>query len=378
MNPKLLKLSGCAVLFYVLIGFCFPAGASAQVLFEKTTVWQEKENGNFTHFVYGLTVTRKGSVLAFAEARIANGSDHGAHHIVMKRSTDKGKSFGASQILVESVNGQCWANPTALVDRKTGNLFLFYALNEHNAQSRVFYKQSKNDGKTWSAPVEITALFSPNKHEWTFHLPGPGHGIQLKDGRLVVPVWHRKSIAFPASQRNYGVNVIFSDNGGKSWHLGGETPVGQLNESQVVEKENGELLFIGRTVAGFKGSYQAKLISQDRGMSWPDTLAYDTQLTGRVCDIGLTRYGFRPNVILVSQPASAKARERLTIRMSLDEGNTWPVSKVLEPGLATYSDLAVLPDKTVICLFGTGAGPTKAVSLVRFNLEWLTSTSPAR
>jgi sialidase-1 len=375
MNIKLMNMNFSTLRrrmgLYLIANLVFFNIAEAQSIFNTATLWKENENGYFTHFVYGLSVTKKGSVLAFAEARIKDGSDHGAHHIVMKRSTDKGKSFSESKILVESMNGESWANPTALVEKKSGKIFLFYALNMDNEKSRVFYKESKNDGKSWSDPTEITSMFSSNKRGWTFHLPGPGHGIQLRDGRLIVPVWHRKSISFPSEQRAYGVNFIYSDNRGKSWNLGGETPVGELNESQMVQKENGDLLFIGRTINGSKGSYQAKLVSKDGGISWPGILEYDEQLVGRACDIGLVRYCLKPNIILVSQPASLSKREKLTIRMSEDDGNTWRVSKVLDPGLTTYSDLAVLPDKTVICLYGTGSGPTKAVSIARFNLNWL-------
>src|SRR5690606_2145358 len=109
-----------------------------------------------------------------------------------------GRDFLSSSIIVESKNGQSWANPTVVQDRKTNEIFLFYALNHKNTHTEVFYKTSNDDGITWSAPKEITSLFVDNRHGWTFHLPGPGHGIQLKHKRLVVPVWHRKCINLPA------------------------------------------------------------------------------------------------------------------------------------------------------------------------------------
>jgi sialidase-1 len=380
MNLKLKKVFRHQALWCVFLFMICPGLGAAQAILESTTVWQQNENNIFTHFVYGLSVTKKGTILSFSEARIHDGTDHGAHHIVMKRSTDKGASFSASQILVKSENGQCWANPTALVENKTGAIFLFYALNEHNAQSRVFYKKSKNEGRSWSAPMEVTSLFTGNKHEWTFHLPGPGHGIQLKDGRLIVPIWHRKPISFPAKQRNYDVNFIYSDDRGKSWKLGGETPVGELNESQLVEKENGDLLFLGRTITGNKGAYQAKLMSKDRGITWSDSLEYAAQLTGRVCDIGMTGFSWKPNIMLVSQPSGASVREDLVIRMSTDGGRSWDKSKLILAGRATYSDLAVLPDQTVVCLVGKGGGATspESVVLIRFNLEWLVEDASDR
>ncbi len=349
----------------------FPFLGEAQLILHKATVWDNKENGIFGHFVYGLAVTQSGSILAFAEARIDEGADDGAHHIVMKRSLDQGKSFSASNIIVESKNGQSWANPTVVQDRKTKEIFLFYALNYKNTHTEVFYKTSNDDGITWSLPKEVTSLFADNTHQWTFHLPGPGHGIQLKNKRLIVPVWHRKSISFPGIERAYGVNCLYSDDHGKTWNVGGDTPVGELNESQVVETESGHLLLIGRTFNGYLGSHQAKVWSEDSAETWRQKLEYDTALTGKVCDIGLIDYPSNPKILVISQPADLKQRKDLTIRMSKNEGKTWITWGLLQEGGATYSDLAVLPDKTIICLYGHGgtAHMPQTVSLARFKLK---------
>lgn len=340
---------------------------------QKTTLWTANEDNILAHFVYGLTVTDKGTILAFAEARITESKDDGAHHIVLKRSTDKGNSFSPSTILVKSIDGQSWTNPTIVQDSKTKELFLFYALNHQNNSTQVFFITSKDDGLNWSAATEITSLFDNNKQGWTFHLPGPGHGIQWKNKRLIVPVWHRKSISFAGLERAYGVNCIYSDDHGKTWKVGEDAPVGQFNESQIVTKANGDILLIGRTYTGVNGSFQAKVISKDNGTTWSQTLEYDKTLTGAVCDIGLVRYATKPNILLVSQPADIKKRRDLTIRLSKDDGNTWPVSKLLQEGSATYSDLAVLPDKSIICLYGHGGGKhmPDTVSIARFSLAWL-------
>ncbi|QEH41786.1 exo-alpha-sialidase [Chitinophaga sp. XS-30] len=339
----------------------------------KTTVWAENENRMFAHFVYGLTATDRGTILAFAEARIDNGADDGAHHIVLKRSTDKGISFSGSKIVVESTQGQSWANPTVVQDRQTKEIFLFYALNHKNVSTQVYFKTSKDDGISWSDAVEITSLFTENVHEWTFHLPGPGHGIQLEDGRLIIQVWHRKSISFATKERQYGVNCVYSDDHGKTWKVGGDTPVGELNESQIVEQENGDILLVGRTVTGSSNSHQAKVWSSDKGLTWTQAMEYDTALGGKMCDIGMISYSLKSGTLLVSQPTDPEKRMNLTIRLSTDEGKSWKVNKLLEGGGATYSDLAILPDKSIVCLYGNGGTkhmPQK-VSLARFSLEWL-------
>ncbi|NII29370.1 exo-alpha-sialidase [Pseudoflavitalea sp. X16] len=356
----------------LLLLLCLPCAGSSQVV-SKTPVWKQGEDSIFAYFVYGLTVTQKGTILAFAEARISNSADEGPHHIVMRRSTDEGNSFSASVILVESKNGESWANPTVVEDQQTKEIFLFYALNDKNASTRVFYISSKDDGLNWSPAIELSHLFEKNTHGWTFHLPGPGHGIQLRSQRLIVPVWHRRSISFPAKERKYGVNCLYSDDHGKTWKAGGDTPVGELNESQIVEQKNGDVLLIGRTYSGLNGVWQAAVVSKDGGINWSAPIDYVAGLTGKVCDIGLARYSFRPDILLVSQPADPGKRKDLTIRMSRDGGKTWPISRLLEAGGATYSDLVVLRNKTIVCLYGHGGTEhmPQAVSLARFNLTWL-------
>ncbi|MFC3196805.1 exo-alpha-sialidase [Parapedobacter deserti] len=353
---------------------------SAPIL-QKQVLWENGENGIAAYFVYGLLVTEKGNVLVASEGRIHDGTDDGAHHIVVRRSTDMAKSFSDSEIVVESVAGQSWANPTLMQDRNTGAVFLFYALNSNNSHSRVFFIRSDDDGASWLPPTEVTELFADNPHGWTFHLPGPGHGIQTTGGRLLVPIWHRKRISHAPLARAYGVNCIFSDDGGITWKVGGDTPVGELNESQLVEREDGSLLLIGRTYSMENSSWQAKVYSTDGGETWSSELEYDHGLTGRVCDIGLIRKSFQPNVILVSQPSDVKRRAELIIRMSADDGRSWPIQRILQTGPSTYSDLAVLPDGTVLCLYGHGQGDLKnmpaAVSLARFNTAWLTEESKA-
>jgi Neuraminidase (sialidase) len=295
-----------------LLFLCFPVLLKAQFM-HKTPIWHQGANDIFAYFVYGLTVSQKGTVLAFSEARIHDGKDDGAHHIVMWRSTD-----GRSSILVESKDGECWANPTVVEDRETNELFLFYALNENNVSSRLFYKSTKDDGASWSQPIELSHLFG---NEWTFHLPGPGHGIQTRNKRLIIPVWHRNTIALQAKERNYGVNCMYSDDHGKTWKVGGNTPVGELNESQIVELKNGDLLLIGRTLTAGNGVSQAAVISTDGGRNWSSPIQYVNGLTGKACDIGLTRYAFKPDVPYLRLSIRSDRPEELGIEIFRQEGS---------------------------------------------------------
>ena len=279
-------------LVLVLVGGTLPAVVARPIRIE-TTVWRDRENEMAVHFVYGLTATRSGAILAFAEARIGSGDDETPHHLVMKRSADLGASWSDS-VIVEPSDGnywkaqgqpdrrECWANPAALADRSTGRIFIFYVLNEgayagKNMQryTRNFYRYSDDDGKTWSARVDVTDLLNakaegtPNRDAsgaWirdingfacdhlgrAFHMPGPGHGVQLKEGRLLMPFWNRTAIGapgglIPREQRAYGLRLLYSDDGGNRWKAGpafGEE-VGPT-ECRLVEFDDGTVYLNAR------------------------------------------------------------------------------------------------------------------------------------
>lgn len=418
--PAIASLTTSALLFFCLSG-ARPTLA-AEPLRTETTVWADRENEIAVHFVYGLTATRAGTVLAFAEARIGSGHDDTPHHLALKRSTDFGATWSET-ILVERSDGsfwatqgepgrlECWANPAAVMERSSGRVFIFYALNEgaHNGKAmqrytRNFYRYSDDDGRTWSPRVEITDLLNakadgtPNRDgtgEWmrdangfpcdhlgrAFHMPGPGHGLQLKDGRMVMPFWNRTAIGteagpVPREQRAYGLRILYSDDGGENWLTGpafGEE-VGPT-ESRLVELENGSLYLNARVDgAGNTMRRRAIFISKDRGMSWSFT-GYDTEMPSYTnVDSGLlsVERGGR-QVLLLSHSRDPRRRVGLTVSASLDGGKTWAVHQPLNDDGANYSDLVQLSDGTIGVIYGNGASAHDGfpVKFVRFNFEHL-------
>jgi sialidase-1 len=282
----------------------------------------------------------------------------------------------------QSTNGACWANPTLVADPSTGRVTLFYALNDANDASRVFFRGSRDDGWTWSARTEVTGLFADDPAGRPFHLPGPGHGIALRDGRLVVQVWHRQSVDHPAEQRQYGASVLVSDDHGVTWQAGGRIPVDPVhpvNEARLFERADGALVLDGRYSSG--GVHpRIRAVSTDRGRSWAPPV-FDTAVRSYTAvDSGLVRltggHG-RPGAsrLLFSRPDSTTARENMTVAVSYDEGRSFPYERVVYAGVSTYSDLAHLPDGTALLLYGrdTSTGhPVDHVALARFDIAWLT------
>jgi sialidase-1 len=300
----------------------------------------------------------------------------------MKRSLDRGKTWGTLQVIHEDGRNSL-GNPTVVLVRATGRVLLMYqryakGFDEHRAEPgldgphicRTFLQHSDDDGLTWSPPAEITAQVK-RPTEVTSTATGPGIGIQLARGQ------YAGRILMPFNQGPYGkwkVYAVMSDDGGKAWRYGQTAPegaAGYANEVQFVELNDGSVMLNARNQGG--GLKLRKVsISRDGGETWSIT-HQDMTLIEPTCQASLLRHPVNVNpaqdVFLFSNPATQTARTNGTIRLSRDEGKTWPMSRVLYPGGFAYSCLASLPDGSVGCLFER-AGP-KRISFVRFTVEWV-------
>jgi sialidase-1 len=275
-------------------------------------------------------------------------------------------------------------NPCPVVDRRTGVIWLPFCKNradgpetmicEGKAPRTVWLMHSADDGVTWSQPVEITSLVK--RPEWTWYATGPCHGIQLADGRLLVPCDHVVGRDFQRHTDPYHSHVILSDDAGRTWKIGGVVPEG-TNECCIVETADGAIYLNARNKA--TGEYgRAFSWSRDRGDSFPE-LSRDPVLVEPVCQAGMTRFTTREahgrDRVLFSNPArpDRKKREDLTVGVSYDECRSWNAGRSLHAGPAAYSDLAVAPDMAVLCLYERGeAAPYETITLARFSLAWLT------
>lgn len=336
---------------------------------EQQVVFRSGEGDYHTYRIPALIVTSKGTVLAFCEGRKKGRGDAGNIDVLLKRSTDGGKTWGRTQVVWDDGENTC-GNPCPVVDAKTGTIWLLLTHNlgadteaqilagKSKGTRTVWITRSTDEGATWAKPVEITrAVKKPN---WTWYATGPGVGIQTKSGRLVIPCDN-----YVAGTRARQAHVIYSDDSGQTWKLGGVVGP-DCNESQVVERSDGTLLFNMRSYRGT--NRRLVTTSKDGGETWSQ-LEEDPALIEPVCQASLIR---SPAGLLFSNPASKK-RERMTVRLSRDEGKTWPVSRVLHAGPAAYSCLAVLSEGTFGCLHEQGEkSPYETITLTRFSPSWLT------
>ncbi len=331
---------------------------------QQKPLWTKGVDGYNTYRIPALCVTPAGTVLAFCEGRQGGQGDTGDIDLLLKRSSDNGRTWSAQQVVWDDAANTC-GNPCVVFDHETGVLWLLMTWNRGDDREkeitdqtskdtrRIFVSSSGDDGRTWTPPQEITT--DTKESDWTWYATGPGGGIQIQagphQGRLVIPCDH-----VDATTKEQYSHVIFSDDHGKSWRLGGTTPKGQVNECEVVELSGGTLMLNMRNYERATKSRQVAL-SEDGGATWKEQ-RFDPALIEPVCQAAIERY-HRPgqsdgSILLFSNPASGENRSNMTLRASFDEGKTWATSMVLHPGPSAYSDLAVLKNGKIACLYEAG------------------------
>ena len=357
--------------------------------------------GYDTTRIPALVRTDRGTLLAFCEGRSGGVGDWARISIIGRRSRDGGESWDDVRVIAKSTGGPV-SNATPLIERD-GTVLLLY----QRDYRRCFICESHDDGVSWDAPRDITAVFEQFQPEypWQVLAPGPGHGIQLRTGRLIVPIWlsHPGGKAIPGGDhRPSCVATIYSDDGGATWHRG-QIVVGTTaehpnpSETAAVELGDGRVLLNIRSEA--PAHRRLVSVSPDGAAGWSAPV-FDQTLYEPVCMASLlaTRDPESSRrVILFCNPDSwykpqdlnavhFRARENGVIRLSYDDGKTWPVSRPIEAGPFSYSDLAAGPDGTVYCLYEAGVwdpafpiGTTSYVALAKFSIQWIEGNpTPAR
>lgn len=313
------------------------------------------DDGVHTYRIPGITRTPKGTLLSVYDVRRKSSRDlQGDMDIGLSRSTDGGRTWEAMRIVMdmkrygglpESLNG-C-SDACILVDENTGDVYVFavwmhgvfeqirgkdswihqwhkdcpgpgFGLNE---TSQMLMVKSSDDGKTWGAPVNLTKMVK--KKEWKLFAPGPGNGITLKEGTLVIPAQGRDAKNVPFSC------IMYSKDHGKTWEVserGLVTPLG-TTESAVVELSDGRLMLNMRDNRNRNnGPGRSVATTKDLGESWKEheTSANRTLVSPR-CMGSLRTVPYQNKALLFfSNPATTRGRNHMTLKLSVDDGASWP------------------------------------------------------
>lgn len=378
MKRKLIVFARCV---YIALSGVLMTGAAQAKAFKAQPhslryIYQPGDDGYACFRIPAMITTKNGTLLAFAEGRKFNCGDSGDIDLVLRRSFDGGKTWRPMQVVWSDSTNTC-GNPVPVQDVSTGKIWLISTWNngqDHEKQirtqtgkdgRRVFVLSSDDDGKSWSAPKEITR--DVKRPDWTWYATGPCHGLQIANGkfkgRLVVPVNHVQL----STNKNL-VHIIYSDDHGSTWKIGNNTPQDKANEVTVAELSGGNLMLNIRN-ADRKKHTRLYTTSTDGGQTWAH-LQTDTALIEPVCQGSLLNFSLSKNktILLFSNPADMKKRVNLTLRASLDDGKTWPYKQVIFAGPSAYSDIAVYK-KQVACMYE--AGNDKAYDGIAFQLVGL-------
>jgi sialidase-1 len=356
---------------------------SAAAELQEVDVFTAGQEGYHTYRIPALLLAKDGSLLAICEGRKTGRGDHGDVDLVMKRSTDGGQTWGKPELIHEEGGTEkvTIGNPCPVVDQDTG--VIWFPLNRDN--DRVLMMSSSDHGRTWTKPRDITA--DVKEKDWTWYATGPGNGIQLTrgphKGRLVIPCDHRVGVSTKEDKGNWDKagrsHVIYSDDHGQTWKLGGSTDYG-MNECAVVELSDGTLMLNSRSYRG--KACRGVSLSNDGGQTWGPTKD-DPALVESVCQASLIRYSPTPtrsaserDLLIFANPAVPRGRNHLTIRASRDDGQTWPHSRLLCEGSSAYSSLAALPNTEIGCLYERD--DYKRIVLARFTPTWITASSRSK
>lgn len=321
-----------------------------------------------------LIVTGKDTLVAFAEGRVGGGGLTGDIDLVARRSLDGGRTWLPMQ-KVADLGADTLGNPCPVVDRDTGRIWLPFTRSPGRATEKqivagestepttVWMTHSTDDGATWAPPLDLSKHC--RRPEWRWYGTGPGIGIQLASGRLLIPSYHTEP------DQSYRCHSIFSDDHGATWKLG-ETVGQHTAECQAAQRRDGSIVLNMRGTN--KQFFRTLATSRDAGQSW-STPELDKQLPEPMCQASLlvfSRGDEQPRWLFTNPPGST--RRNLTLRVSHDEGRTWPIAKVIDAGPAEYSCLTRLPDGDIGLLYElskAGMPYRPELHFVRLSWNWI-------
>jgi len=382
----------------ILLYFLYLTAALSQE--NKITVFKSGSEGYNTFRIPAIISLPNGDLLAFCEGRLKGSADFGDINIVMKRSTDNGITWGPIQKVVDYDSLQA-GNSAPVVDLTdpdypNGRIFLFYNTgNNHEYEVRkgnglreAWYITSTDNGVTWSDPVNITTMVHRPKQpkikpeynfekDWRTVANTPGHAMQFYSGkfkgRIYVAANHSQG-ELKEKFKDYFAHGYYSDDHCKTFRLSENVPIPGSNESTATQLSDGSLMLNSRNQSG---DIKCRIvsISRDGGASW-DTSYFDYNLPDPVCQSSILSYELKngKKVVAFCNPADTEIRNKLTLRISYDDGKTWFKNILIDEGsdnskndFTAYSDIVRISDSQIGVLYEKENYSSIVFTIVKFD-----------
>lgn len=361
--------------------------ALIQVLFQfqpasaqETVVFKGGQEGHAIYRIPAIIDLPNGELIAFAEGRVNGSDDFGDVNLVMKRSSDQGKSWSGIQTLLDFDSLQA-GNPAPVVDlfdpnHPKGVIYLFYNTgNNHEYDIRmnrgvreVWMMKSFDLGKSWEKPENITLQvhkpnnpdFNPeykNPADWRHYANTPGHAFQFKNGKFKGRIYVAANHSVGNPQENfaeYQAHGFFTDDHGKSFQVSESIQFPGSNESIAAELSSDRMIM---SIRNQKGDIRSRILafSSNGGQSW-DEAYFEENLPDPVCQGSILDLGMKDGktILAHSNNANETDRNQLTVKISFDEGKTWeltiPIDYTGDPSKlpwTAYSDLVKLGENSL-------------------------------
>jgi len=345
-----------------------------------TALCQHWEDSVHTYRIPGIVRTNNGTLLAIFDRRLeAHRDPQGVANIGLKRSTDAGRTWEPVRVILDRGNwgglsprmngitdacilvntrnndifvGALWmhgqwingkwegipGNPNAELGRKRASM---PGLTEKETCQFLLTK-STDDGKTWSEAINMTGIKKP---EWPLYALSPTNGITLEDGTLVFPTKVPGNVA-----------LTYSKDGGQTWTVSGLGPKTNGAENAIVQLNDGSIMLNARAMD--QSDYRTVYTTPDLGKTWIEHSTNSKVLIEPGCHGSLYKHtytlnGEKKSILVFSNPNSAKKRERMTIKVSFDEGMTWPEEYwiMLDEERSAYSSITSVDEQTIGILY---------------------------
>ncbi len=297
------------------------------------------DNNVHTYRIPGITTTDKGTLIAVYDIRYNNSADlPGNVDVGMSRSTDGGNAWQPMKIIMDmgaphEDNGI--GDPAILFDPATKKIWVAALWSKGNRSiagsgpglspdetGQFVLVNSADDGATWSEPINITTQVK--NPEWRLFFQGPGNGMVMQNGTLVFPAQYWDAAKMPHA------TIIYSNDQGKTWKSGVGAKA-NTTESQVIETTPGTLML---NMRDNRGEYRSVYTTTDYGKTWAEHITSYNILRDPVCMAGFMKSsiatGSKKNgLVFFSNCNSSVARQDMTIKASLDLGETWKTGNQL-------------------------------------------------